>query len=134
MPELQEFLAGARVDETVFALRAEKAAGEALSDQRVEDLPRVNPLTDLYNAVSVLHQVPLGGEDLARYTGHPRLVRATGAAPSPTAHPWSSNRTRARWSGVTTPGSPVGAGTGGRGAAPSCARTPPARTCAPLVA
>jgi DNA/RNA-binding domain of Phe-tRNA-synthetase-like protein len=44
-------------------------------------LPRVNRLTDLYNAVSVLHQVPLGGEDLTRYTGGPRLVRATGTEP-----------------------------------------------------
>jgi DNA/RNA-binding domain of Phe-tRNA-synthetase-like protein len=41
----------------------------------------VNRLTDLYNAVSVLHQVPLGGEDLARYTGAPRLVRAAGTKP-----------------------------------------------------
>ena len=38
----------------------------------------MNRLTDLYNAISVLHQVPLGGEDLARYAGPPRLVRATG--------------------------------------------------------
>ncbi|HET6627516.1 MAG TPA: phenylalanine--tRNA ligase beta subunit-related protein, partial [Nocardioidaceae bacterium] len=37
-----------------------------------------NRLTDLYNAVSVLHQIPLGGEDLARYAGPPRLVRAAG--------------------------------------------------------
>lgn len=50
--------------------------------RRIEDgLPRVNRLTDLYNAVSVLHQVPLGGEDLARYAGPPRLVRATGHEP-----------------------------------------------------
>lgn len=47
--------------------------------RRVDDgLPRINPLTDLYNAVSVLHQVPVGGEDLDRYRGAPRLVRATG--------------------------------------------------------
>jgi len=32
-------------------------------------LPRVNRLTDLYNAVSVLHQIPLGGEDLAATSG-----------------------------------------------------------------
>ncbi len=44
-------------------------------------LPRVNRLTDYYNAVSVLHQLPLGGEDLAGYTGSPRLVRASGAEP-----------------------------------------------------
>ena len=41
----------------------------------------MNRLTDLYNAVSVLHQIPLGGEDLTRYAGPPRLIRATGAEP-----------------------------------------------------
>jgi DNA/RNA-binding domain of Phe-tRNA-synthetase-like protein len=44
-------------------------------------LPRVNRLTDLYNAISVLHRLPLGGEDLSRYVGAPRLVRATGGEP-----------------------------------------------------
>ena len=43
--------------------------------------PRVNRLTDTYNAVSVLHQIPLGGEDLTRYSGPPRLLRATGDEP-----------------------------------------------------
>jgi DNA/RNA-binding domain of Phe-tRNA-synthetase-like protein len=51
---------------------------EALLRRAVTGLPRVNRLTDVYNAMSVLHQVPLGGEDLDRYTGLPRLVRATG--------------------------------------------------------
>jgi hypothetical protein len=37
---------------------------EALLRRTASGLPRVNRLTDLYNAVSVLHQVPLGGEDL----------------------------------------------------------------------
>ena len=41
----------------------------------------MNRLTDLYNAVSVLHQLPVGGEDLLRYTGAPRLARATGEEP-----------------------------------------------------
>jgi len=54
---------------------------EALLRRAASGLPRVNRLTDLYNAVSVLHQVPLGGEDLTRYTGAPRLVRATGTEP-----------------------------------------------------
>jgi DNA/RNA-binding domain of Phe-tRNA-synthetase-like protein len=54
---------------------------EALLRRVASGLPRVNRLTDTYNAVSVLHQVPLGGEDLARYTGAPRLVRATGTEP-----------------------------------------------------
>ena len=51
---------------------------EALLRRAASGLPRVNRLTDLYNAVSVLHQLPLGGEDLTRYAGAPRLVRATG--------------------------------------------------------
>jgi DNA/RNA-binding domain of Phe-tRNA-synthetase-like protein len=52
---------------------------EALLRRAETGLPRVNRLTDLYNAVSVLHQLPLGGEDLTRYAGAPQLVRATGA-------------------------------------------------------
>jgi DNA/RNA-binding domain of Phe-tRNA-synthetase-like protein len=54
---------------------------EALLRRAPSGLPRVNRLTDLYNAVSVLHQIPLGGEDLTRYTGAPRLVRAAGTEP-----------------------------------------------------
>ena len=54
---------------------------EALLRRAESGLPRVNRLTDYYNAVSVLHQIPLGGEDLTRYTGPPRLVRATGDEP-----------------------------------------------------
>ena len=54
---------------------------EALLRRAASGLPRVNRLTDIYNAVSVLHQIPLGGEDLTRYTGAPRLVRATGSEP-----------------------------------------------------
>ena len=54
---------------------------EALLRRAPSGLPRVNRLTDLYNAVSVLHQLPLGGEDLTRYIGAPRLVRATGEEP-----------------------------------------------------
>jgi DNA/RNA-binding domain of Phe-tRNA-synthetase-like protein len=54
---------------------------EALLRRAGSGLPRVNRLTDLYNAVSVLHQIPLGGEDLTRYAGAPRLARATGTEP-----------------------------------------------------
>lgn len=54
---------------------------EALVRRADAGLPRVNRLTDLYNAISVMHQIPLGGEDLARYSGPPRLVRATGQEP-----------------------------------------------------
>jgi DNA/RNA-binding domain of Phe-tRNA-synthetase-like protein len=141
---LATFLAGARVDAAVFALRpdyrallvavdglvpgpsdtasddllrsAEVAAADLLSKQPVEEipnvaawrdayrafgakpqrtrnslealmrrassgLPRVNRLTDVYNAVSILHQPPCGGEDLTRYSGPPRLLRAAGTEP-----------------------------------------------------
>ena len=54
---------------------------EALLRRAAAGLPRVNTLTDTYNAVSVRHQIPCGGEDLDRYTGTPRLVRATGDEP-----------------------------------------------------
>jgi DNA/RNA-binding domain of Phe-tRNA-synthetase-like protein len=54
---------------------------EALLRRADKGLPRVNRLTDLYNAVSLLHQIPLGGEDLDRYAWAPRLVRATGTEP-----------------------------------------------------
>lgn len=52
---------------------------EALT-RRVESggLPRVNRLTDIYNAISIEHQIPLAGEGLEKYQGAPFLVRATG--------------------------------------------------------
>jgi len=54
---------------------------EALLRRVPDGLPRINRLTDLYNAVSVLHDVPVGGEDLDRYAGAARLVRAAGTEP-----------------------------------------------------
>ncbi|WP_141757944.1 MULTISPECIES: hypothetical protein [unclassified Streptomyces] len=50
---------------------------EALLLRASTGLPRVNGLTDLYNASGIIHQVPLGGEDLDRYASPPRLIRAT---------------------------------------------------------
>jgi DNA/RNA-binding domain of Phe-tRNA-synthetase-like protein len=54
---------------------------EALLRRATDGLPRINLLTDIYNAISVIHHVPLGGEDLNRYDGPPRLLRATGTEP-----------------------------------------------------
>lgn len=54
---------------------------EALLRRTESGLPRVNRLTDIYNAISVIHRIPLGGEDLDRYAGPPRLTRATGEEP-----------------------------------------------------
>jgi DNA/RNA-binding domain of Phe-tRNA-synthetase-like protein len=42
-------------------------------------LPRVNWLVDLYNAISVLHVLPVGGEDAATFGGPLRLIRASGS-------------------------------------------------------
>ncbi|MUN53900.1 hypothetical protein GMA10_01430 [Kocuria koreensis] len=54
---------------------------EALTRRAKKGLPRINALTDTYNAISVLHQIPLGGEDFDLYEGHARLVRAIGDEP-----------------------------------------------------
>ena len=53
---------------------AEALAKRALSDA---GLPRINLLVDLYNAVSVAHLIPVGGEDIDRIEGDMRLIRAT---------------------------------------------------------
>ena len=42
-------------------------------------LPRINKITDTYNAISVLQRIPIGVEDLDAYVGPARLVRAEGA-------------------------------------------------------
>ena len=55
-------------------------SAEALAKRALTDagLPRINVLVDLYNAISVAHLIPVGGEDLDRIQGGMRLVRATG--------------------------------------------------------
>lgn len=45
-------------------------------------LPEINQVVDAYNAISVKHSLPIGGEDLTRYRGPARLVVATGAESS----------------------------------------------------
>jgi len=54
---------------------AEALARRALTEA---GLPRINLLVDLYNAISVAHLIPVGGEDIDRIEGAMRLVRATG--------------------------------------------------------
>ncbi len=54
---------------------------EALLRRVDSGLPRIDRLTDIYNAMSVRHLLPIGGEDLDRYAGPARLVRATGDEP-----------------------------------------------------
>ncbi len=58
-------------------------SAEALAKRALADggLPRINALVDLYNAISVAHLIPVGGEDLDRIRGGMRLVRAIGDEP-----------------------------------------------------
>ena len=59
-----------------------RPSAEALLRRLDSDgLPRIDRITDVYNAVSIAHLLPLGGEDRAAYAGPPRLVRAEGAEP-----------------------------------------------------
>lgn len=51
---------------------------EALTRRAPKGLPRINRLADVYNAISVLRQIPFGGEDAIAYRGAPRLMRAVG--------------------------------------------------------
>ena len=66
---------GAKPQRTASSIEAlwKRAAGPGL--------PRVNWLVDIYNAASVAHGLPIGGEDLDQFSGSIRLVRATGAEP-----------------------------------------------------
>ncbi|MEU6985254.1 phenylalanine--tRNA ligase beta subunit-related protein [Streptomyces sp. NPDC046324] len=58
-------------------------SAEALARRALADggLPRISRLVDAYNAISVAHLVPVGGEDLDRIQGAMSLVRATGDEP-----------------------------------------------------
>jgi DNA/RNA-binding domain of Phe-tRNA-synthetase-like protein len=42
-------------------------------------LPRIDRITDVYNAVSIAYLLPIGGETRAAYVGPARLVRAVGS-------------------------------------------------------
>ena len=59
--------------------RVAKSSFEALLKRCASGMPRVDLLTDAYNAISVINLVPIGGEDLARYDGPARLVVADGS-------------------------------------------------------
>ncbi len=59
------------------------SSAEALMSRvlKGQELPRINVLVDLYNAVSVRHVVPLGGEDADQLVGALRLAVAAGDEP-----------------------------------------------------
>jgi DNA/RNA-binding domain of Phe-tRNA-synthetase-like protein len=55
-------------------------SAEALRKRFLRDgaLPRVNPVVDLYNAISLQYAIPVGGENLDTYIGNPYLTFADG--------------------------------------------------------
>jgi DNA/RNA-binding domain of Phe-tRNA-synthetase-like protein len=56
------------------------SSAEALA-RRIQgdgELPTINAVVDLYNALSVRFAIPIGGENIAAYVGDPLLKRATG--------------------------------------------------------
>ncbi|MBM3070036.1 B3/4 domain-containing protein [Lelliottia sp. RWM.1] len=44
-------------------------------------LPSLDPVVDIYNAISIRYAIPVGGENLAAYCGTPRLTLADGNEP-----------------------------------------------------
>jgi len=45
------------------------------------ELPSLDPIVDIYNAISVRYAIPVGGENIAAYSGVPRLTIADGSEP-----------------------------------------------------
>ncbi|MFF1512182.1 B3/4 domain-containing protein [Streptomyces sp. NPDC058326] len=84
-PDQDPHIAAWRAAYTAFGAKPSRTrnSAEALARRALADggLPRINRLVDAYNAISVAHLVPVGGEDLGRIRGVMRLVRATGEEP-----------------------------------------------------
>ncbi|MFM1906210.1 MAG: hypothetical protein RIT32_1006 [Actinomycetota bacterium] len=55
-----------------------RSSFEALLRRTSKGLPRIDFLTDVYNALSVMHLLPIGGENFDKYQGAPRLEIAIG--------------------------------------------------------
>lgn len=45
------------------------------------ELPSLDPIVDIYNAISVRYAIPVGGENFAAYSGVPSLTIADGSEP-----------------------------------------------------
>jgi len=67
----------------VFGAKPQRTpcSAEALRKRVMRDgtLPNIDPIVDLYNAISLQFAVPVGGENYAAYSGPPRLTVANGA-------------------------------------------------------
>ena len=57
---------------------AQALRNRVLKDRRV---PSINPVVDLYNAVSLRYAIPVGGENYDAYVGRPHLTIADGSEP-----------------------------------------------------
>ena len=65
-----------------FGAKRYRCSAEALIARAVSDgVPRISALVDRYNAVSIAHSVPVGGEDLDHVVPPVRLVVAAGGEP-----------------------------------------------------
>ncbi|WP_277972209.1 B3/B4 domain-containing protein [Pantoea agglomerans] len=66
-----------------FGAKAKRTpcSAEALRKRVLRDgaLPAIDPVVDLYNAISIRYALPVGGENIAAYAGEPRLVIADGS-------------------------------------------------------
>jgi DNA/RNA-binding domain of Phe-tRNA-synthetase-like protein len=83
-PAAHPHLAAWRDAYRAFGAKAQRTpcSAEALIRRAIDgELPSINRVVDLYNGVSVEFALPVGGEDLGRYEGTPRLTIATGAEP-----------------------------------------------------
>ena len=49
--------------------------------KRADTVPAINLVVDAYNAISIEHVLPIGGEDVDAYHGPARLTRAVGDEP-----------------------------------------------------
>lgn len=58
-------------------------SAEALRKRVLKEggLASIDPVVDIYNAVSIRYAVPVGGENLLAYHGQPRLTLADGSEP-----------------------------------------------------
>ncbi|MEU0369223.1 phenylalanine--tRNA ligase beta subunit-related protein [Streptomyces sp. NPDC006283] len=84
-PHEDPHMAAWRQAYTAFGAKPSRTrnSAEALAKRALADggLPRINLLVDLYNAISVSHLIPVGGEDTDHIRGGMRLVRADGEEP-----------------------------------------------------
>lgn len=68
-----------------FGAKAKRTpcSADALRKRVLRDgvIPAIDPVVDLYNAISIQYALPVGGENIAAYVGAPRLVIAEGSEP-----------------------------------------------------